>query len=505
MNDYPSTFSEEEFKDLFDNAHDLVHFLEPDGRVAYVNPSWSRILGYEIGEIKGRIINDFVHPEDLQMFTSYRCRLLQRQQPGEKLLVRFVSKAGNIVYLEGFVSPKFLNGRALYTRGIFRDVSSRVEDEKQLQFYLGELREREENLKQLIEHAPDAVIVADEHSRITLWNPKAEEIFGWSSEQAVGKTLNETIIPEGYRKAHDTGMKRYLSTGEAHILNQTIEISALHRSGREFPISLTISKSQVRGKTVFISFSRDLTAQKKAELELQKQRKDLEQSNRELEQYAWLTSHDLREPLRKMLTFSDLLQRRYAHEMSEEANTYVQKIHDAGKRMGKLIENLLTYSGIAEEHTLFEPVNLNLVINEVLSNLEVNIKETDAEIYVDPLPTIEAIPFQMKQLLQNLVANAIKYKQPNISPRITISGQPKSVSAIELKVADNGIGFQVLDEKKIFGLFQRLHPDKDVKGSGIGLALCKKIVLNHAGSISVESKPGVGSTFSIVLPYKREI
>lgn len=495
--------SEERYRDLFDNAHDLIHILEPDGSIIYVNQFWLNSLEYRFEEIVGKVIYDFVDEEERERFRTYRTHVLNGVEKEKEITFPFRTKSGRKLIVEGFVSPRFQQGKAIATRGIFRDVTERIKNEEERNFYTKQLAEREENLNKLVTHAPDAIIVANAVGTIILWNPKAEEFFGWTAAEAVGRQLHDTIIPPAYRQAHRTGMQRYMDSGETHILNQTIEITALHKSGREFPISLTISQSQQGGEAVFISFSRDLTRQKKAELELQRQQKELEQSTRELEQYAWLTSHDLREPLRKILTFSNLIETRYPEVLQTGAKEYLLKIQDAGKRMGTLIEAILYYSSFTENTQMAELVNLNQVMQQVLADLEVPIKETNADVQAGPLPTVEAIPIQMKQLLQNLVSNAIKYHHPNRRPEIGVTARNINAHTVELIVRDNGRGFSMQDEKKIFGLFARLTHEKGLQGTGVGLALCKKIALNHGGNISVQSAPGEGATFYVSLPIKQ--
>lgn len=496
--------TEEQYKDLFDNAHDLIQILHRDGIIQYVNNAWLHSLEYTLDEIKGRSIFQFIDETERERYLQYREGILLGKEHDKEIIFAFRTKSGKKLMVEGFVSPRYENGIAVSTRGIFRDVTERIKNEEELRFYVKQLAEREENLNNLITHAPDAIIVADAAGTITFWNPKAEDFFGWTSNDAIGRKLEETIIPPVYKQAHNAGMKRYIATGESHILNQTIEITALHRSGKEFPISLTISQSQHGGETVFISFSRDLTQQKKAELELLRRQKELEQSNRELEQYAWLTSHDLREPLRKVLTFSDMILTRHQDGLKDDIKNYLAKIHDAGKRMGKLIDAILQYSSLTENKDLLEPVNLNQVIQQVLADLEVSIKEAGADVQVAPLPVVEAIPIQMKQLLQNLVSNAIKYRSKERKAIICISSHNKNPNTVELVIRDNGIGFSMQDEKKIFSLFTRLTNEKETKGTGVGLALCRKIVLNHSGSISVQSSLGEGSTFYVSLPIKQQ-
>lgn len=492
--------SEEKYKNLFDSAHDMIHIVEPDGKIIYVNAAWMKSLEYTIDEIQGKSIYAFVTPEDRERFKQYRENVLNSTSKDDEITASLQTKSGKKIVVEGFVSPKFENGIPVYTQGIFRNITQRLVNEQQLQYYNEQLIEREENLQQLIRHAPDAIIVIDVSGKIILWNPKAEEIFGWKEHEVLKRKLEETIIPEQYQQAHIQGMNRYLTTGEARILNRTIEITALNRHKEEFFISLTISQSQNSEGIIFIAFIRDITPQKRNEAELERKRRELENSNQELEQYGWLTSHDLREPLRKILTYSDIILTAHNGHLPDDIKKPVLKIYDAATRMRSLIEAILHYSSITNEHSLFSKVNLNQLVHEVLNDLELEIKEKQAIVDVHPLPTIEAVSFQMRQLFQNLIGNALKYHKPSEKPFIEIQSKNIDVNAVELTVKDQGIGFEMKDEKKVFQLFQRLHTQQSIAGTGVGLALCKKIVQNHGGTISVASEVNKGTTFCITLP-----
>jgi len=221
--------SEEKYKDLFDNANDLIHIVDPQGRIIYVNNAWIKSLGYSLDEIKGRDIYSLVADQDRERFVAYRQSVLTGVVNDDHIKVSLKNRQGKNIIVEGFISCKFINGAQIYTRGIFRDITSRVEDDLKLKSFNEQLIEREENLQQLLQHAPDAIIVIDEYSNIIFWNPKSEEIFGWTFEEVAGRPLAETIIPPYYRQAHADGMKRYLITGEVRVLNKTIEITALNK------------------------------------------------------------------------------------------------------------------------------------------------------------------------------------------------------------------------------------------------------------------------------------
>jgi two-component system, LuxR family, sensor kinase FixL len=478
--------NEEWFKDLFDNAHDLIHIAKPDGTLLYANPSWFEILEYELDEIKNMSVYDLVDDSAKEAYIKYRQAILRGDNIQKETTVTFSSKSGKKIILEGFLSAKFNGGKPLYTRGIFRDVSLRIQSEQ--------------NLQELIFNAPDAIIVINSLGLITLWNPRSELIFGWKAEEVLGKSLTQTIIPPIYHEAHEKGLQRYLQTGQPHILNKTIEVAALTRDQKEFPISLTISKSIKGDKLNFIAFIRDITEQKKNETELQRKRVELEASNKEIEQYAWLTSHDLREPLRKILTFSDILLSHNGEELAPNTFKYITKINNAADRMNGFIEALLHYSSIREDEMPYEPTDLNKIVKEVLLDIELMIHESGASVQLEELPVIEAIPFQMKQLFQNLISNAIKYRRHDIHSIIRISCDGLNENEVSISVQDNGTGIEQKNLGRIFKLFQRLNTDQ--KGTGVGLAICKKIVEKHKGSLTVESLPLVGTTFHITLPRK---
>ncbi len=491
--------TEEKYKTIFENASDMINIVTPEGKILYVNNAWRKTLGYTEEELKGESIYFFVCTKDREKFRSYRNEVIHTCKTGEVVSFSFLSKNNKEIIVEGGVSCKYRDGKPEYTQGIFRDVTRRVQNEEKLRFYTEQVLEREEKIKQLIQNAPDAIIVINEQSQINIWNPKAEEIFGWKAEEVLGLTLGETIIPIQYREGHERGMQRFLTTGEPHILNKTIEITALKKDGTEFYISLTISKADLPQGILFVSFVRDITEHRRQQQELEEKRMQLERSNLELEQYAWVTSHDLKEPLRKIMTFSNMLLSSPENKFNEEAEKKINKINDAAARMDKLIEAILLYSNISNTQQQFIKTDLNVILKEVLSDLEIRIANYQAKINAEPLPVIKGIPFQLRQLFQNLISNAIKYSKPNVIPVIDI-GCKKSAHSFIISIKDNGIGFDKNYSEKIFQVFQRLVPRHKYEGTGIGLALCKKIVENHGGTISATSKENEGACFQIVLP-----
>ncbi|MFH1746059.1 MAG: ATP-binding protein [Planctomycetota bacterium] len=271
--------------------------------------------------------------------------------------------------------------------------------------------------------------------------------------------------------------------------------------------------ADVKRKLVYAS-ARDVTELKRAQSELEEFTTRLQRSNRELEDFASVASHDLQEPLRKVLTFGDRLQAGCGDTLSAQGRDYVERMRGAAQRMQGLIHDLLAFSRVATQAQPFAPVDLARVVRDVLTDLEVRIEELGAQVTVQQLPTIEADPLQMRQLLQNLIGNALKFHRPNVPPVVRISAttqddEPASQNVkptgpvCHLQIEDNGIGFEEKYCDRIFNVFQRLHGRDAYEGTGIGLAICRKIAERHGGSITATSTPGQGSTFSVTLPISR--
>ena len=256
----------------------------------------------------------------------------------------------------------------------------------------------------------------------------------------------------------------------------------------------------------------DITERKLAESSLRDLTGRLERSNRELQDFAYVASHDLQEPLRKISVFGDRLRTKYAVSLGEDGRDYLERMLKAATRMQSLINDLLTFSRLATKHRPFVRVDLTQVVRDVIGDLEARIEQLHGEVQVGPLPTIEAEPLQMRQLLQNLIGNALKFSRPGEQPivRVTASTFQESVpeaprnspplQMLELRVTDNGIGFDEKYLDRIFNVFQRLHSRAEYEGTGMGLAIARRIAEHHRGQITAESKPGEGATFIVKLP-----
>ena len=501
-------------KNLFEEAHDLVQVVHLNGNILLVNNSWLTILGYRSDEIENKSIYSFIVDEDRERYKNYREQIIRGELKNAPLVFKLRSKDGLAIPVEGIVSIKKENDEPLYTCGIFRDISSRLASEQQLKELNNQLREREQNLQLLLLQAPDAVIVINKESEITFWNPKAETLFGWKAEEVLHTDLAQAIIPHQHREAHKKGMQRFLSSGEARVLNKTIEISALRKNGDEFFVALTISPTSQAGETAFIAFLRDITKQKQNLLDLENKTKQLERSNAYLEDFAHAASHDLQEPLRKILTFADRLKNNLKKHLTESDSKYFERLEASASRMQLLVDDLLEFSRVSDKDQEVEAVDLNVNVENALEELELLIEEKEATVTTGSLPVIKGNRRQLFQLFQNLIGNSLKYNRPGVPPKIDIRAQTVkgSDAPIELptthgenmfhliEIEDNGIGFEQAHAQKIFEVFRRLHGKAEYAGTGVGLAIASKVISNHNGFIWATGKPEVGAVFHILLP-----
>lgn len=377
-----------------------------------------------------------------------------------------------------------------------------------------EIRERERaqeavlmseaKVRSLVESANDAIVLADEHGHIVLWNQGARGIFGYTEPEAIGQPLT-MLMPPDFREAHHKGFHHYLRARENKVIGRTVELRGQRKDGTIFPIDLSLSTwTTTAGNIFFSGIIRDTTERKETFEKLEHFAAQLERSNQELQAFAYVASHDLQEPLRKVQAFGDRLKVRCADALSPEGKDYLERMQNAARRMQNLINDLLLFSRVSTQEQPFERVDLNRVVREVLSDLEIRIQQTKGTIQVGPLPVVEADPLQMRQLFQNLLSNGLKFHRPEEPPVIRVSASVPSAVAegenCDIVVADNGIGFEEKYLDRIFAVFQRLHGRTAYEGTGIGLAICRKITERHGGRITARSAPDQGATFIVTLP-----
>lgn len=350
----------------------------------------------------------------------------------------------------------------------------------------------------LLEVAPDPIVIVNARGAIAIVNRQTELAFGYTRDELVGAQV-EVLVPEQSRRAHISEREDYQSAPQTRPMGSGLELYGRRKDGSAFPVEISLSPLHTEGGTLIISIIRDTTARKQAEEYLRATTAELERSNRELEQFAYVASHDLQEPLRMVASYTQLLARRYRGKLDADADEFIEYAVDGARRMQELINDLLTYSRVGSRSLELRRVDAGEVVDRVCRDLSSAIEDAHATVTHDDLPEITADPTQLQQLFQNLLANGIKFRRSDVVPDVHVSAE-RTGTSWRFRVRDNGIGIESQYLDRIFVLFQRLHSRSDYPGTGIGLAICKKIVERHGGAIAVHSILGQGTTFEISLP-----
>ena len=349
----------------------------------------------------------------------------------------------------------------------------------------------------LLEAAPDAMVVVNQAGEIVLLNVQAEKQFGYRRDELLGQPVTN-IIQEGFAERLIADDLRSAEDALAQQIGTGIELTALRKDGSEFPIEIMLSPLESAEGILVTAAIRDISVRRAAAADLLQKVEDLARSNEELGQFAYIASHDLQEPLRMVASYTQLLSRRYKGKLDADADEFIAYAVDGASRMQRLIQDLLTFSRVGSHSMALIATSSEDSLDKALANLRGAINDSGALVTHDPLPTVLADESQLTQLFQNLVGNAIKYQNPGV-PEVHISAARSGGKRWTFSIKDNGLGIDSEYFDRIFGLFQRLHKREEFAGTGIGLAICKKIVELHGGTISVESEPGRGSTFRFTL------
>ncbi len=349
----------------------------------------------------------------------------------------------------------------------------------------------------LLEAAPDAMVVVDQAGAIVLLNVQAEKQFGYSRDELIGQPVTN-IIPDGFAERIIADDLRSAADALAQVIGTGIELTALRKDGSEFPIEIMLSPLESAGGILVTAAIRDISVRQAAEAHLAREVDELARSNEELEQFAYIASHDLQEPLRMVASYTQLLGRRYKGKLDDDADEFIAFAVDGATRMQGLIQDLLAYSRVSSQGAELSDTSSDEALQYATRNLGGAIEDSGAVVTHDPLPMVRADEMQLIQLFQNLVGNAIKYTKAD-PPTVHVSATRAIGRKWEFSVRDNGLGISPEYYERIFGMFQRLHKRDEFEGTGIGLAICKRIVERHGGTISVESSPGQGSTFRFAL------
>jgi PAS domain S-box-containing protein len=480
------------YRGLLEAAPDAMVVVNPGGKIVLLNVQAEKQFGYRRDELLGQKVTNIIPVGFAERLIADDLRSEEDaldQQMGTGIELIGLRKDGGEFPIEIMLSPLESAEGTLVTAAI-RNISVRKATETHLSQMEGRYRG-------LLEAAPDAMVVVNQVGEIVLLNVQAEKQFGYRRDELLGQKVTN-IIPVGFAERLIADDLRSAEDASAQQIGTGIELTARRKDASEFPIELMLSPLRNAEGILVTAAIRDISVRKKAAVILLQKIEELNRSNEELGQFAYIASHDLQEPLRMVASYTQLLSRRYRGKLDADADEFITFAVDGASRMQRLIQDLLTYSRVGTKGKSLRQTSSEDALQHALVNLRGSIDGSGAVVTHDPLPTVLADEMQLTQLFQNLVGNAIKYQKSGI-PHVHIAAAMNGEKKWTFAVKDDGIGIDPQYFERIFGMFQRLHKREEFSGTGIGLAICKKIVERHGGNISVESAAGHGTTFRFTL------
>jgi PAS domain S-box-containing protein len=481
--------SQKSFSTLANNISQLAWMADEKGDIFWYNDRWFEYTGTTLEEMTGWGWQTVHHPDHVKRVVAKIARCFQAGEIWEDTFPLRGRDGKYRLFLSRAVPVRDPEGKVLRWFGTNTDISESTESGAR---YRG-----------LLEAAPDAMVVVNDAGEIVLLNVQAEKWFGYNRDELIGQKVKniipegfaERIIPHGRRSGTEEKLAQHLGAG--------IELLGRRKDGSEFPIELMLSPLESAEGILVTAAIRDITVRKRSDEHLAKAVGELKRSNDELQQFAYVSSHDLQEPLRMVSSYTQLLAKRYKGRLDSDADEFIAYAVDGCNRMQELIQDLLAYSRAGTNGKALHEISSEDALKTALTNLRGTIEQSGAVVTHDFLPAIRIDETQLTQVFQNLVGNAIKYRGVE-SPQVHVSALRNGGNEWIFSVRDNGLGIDPQYFGRIFILFQRLHGREEFEGTGIGLAICKKIVEQLGGRIWVESQPEKGSTFCFALPEMEE-
>lgn len=485
----------------------------------FYSENFFKILGCEsiLHGIDPGFSIQFVHPDDLEFVQEFNKDIFIKEESFKKEY-RLIKKNGELIHVRNDSKVYFDANNNKWITGVFRDVTDEYIKNADLENALNSINESENHYHMMIEEVVDyAILFLDKDGNITNWNKGAERIKGYTNKEIIGQNLS-VFYP---KEDQENGIPQKLLTEAKEKGRANLEGWRVRKDGTKFwgNVVVTAIFDANRNLIGFSKVTRDLTDKKISEdkikahgLLIEQKNIDLENMNKELQSFAYISSHDLQEPLRKINTFIALILENDLDKLSQKSKTYFEKIQKATARMKTLINDLLKYAHTKVDERKFEQTDINELINELHMEMMEAFESKKATLKFEKTSNIKVIPFQFKQLFANLFSNSLKFTSAERNPEIIIKcadATPEEIKQLHLTgdqnykkftVTDNGIGFDPQYNEKVFKLMERLHGKHEYSGTGIGLSICKKIIENHHGIIFAEGAIGVGATFTFMVP-----
>jgi PAS domain S-box-containing protein len=471
--------TEEQIQAIFNAAPDAIIVIDHAGHVVNWNPKAKELFGWSMEEVKGTSLSESIIPH------RYRERhekgMVHFLQTGEgpvlnrALEMRALRKDETEFDVALSISPTVFNNEYLFI-GFVRDIT--------------EQKKAEEKFKGLLESAPDAMIIADREGKIVLVNQQAVSLFGYSEKEITGQFV-EMLIPAMERDKHASHRAKFYKEPKVRSMGAGLELFAIRKDESSFPVEISLSPLSTSEGMLVAAAIRDISERKKAE-------EDLLQLNKELESFTYSVSHDLRSPLRIIDGYADMLRSDYTDKLDEDGARYIDVIKSNARRMGQLIDDLLNLSHTGRKELLMHQTQMNRLVQTIVDE-QFSLHGQRTEVIQEKLEPAFCDSSLMQQVWSNLIGNAFKYSSKKEQPVVKIRSE-RNANEIIYSVSDNGVGFDMQYAGKLFGVFQRLHKVTEFEGTGVGLALVKRIIHKHKGRIWAESEPGKGATFFFSLP-----
>jgi PAS domain S-box-containing protein len=471
------------FQLIVESSPNAIVLVNKEGKIAYVNNETEKLFGYTKSDLIGQVVEILIperykdrHPDFRGSFFSSPS--VRAMGAGRELFA--IRKNKTELPIEIGLKPIVTVDGTMVLASII-DITER--------------KKAEERFRLVVESSPSAMVLVNQEGNITLINKQIEILFGYKRTELIGNKL-EILIPERFTH-HVSYRNRFLESPLTRAMGVGRDLFARRKDGSEIQVEIGLNPIETEDGQLVLASIIDITERKIQELSLKKQ-VELETKNKELEQFAFVASHDLQEPLRTISNYMQIFEEDYLTKLDDNAKTYIQSVNNATKRMSMLVKALLDFSRLGRDRKLAY-VDCRKLLDNVISDLQDMIKKSNATIEVSEMPSLNIYEVEISQLFQNLITNAIKFQAEGAKPILRISSK-KLTDKWQFSVGDNGIGIAPIHFQRIFDIFQRLHTNAEYEGNGIGLANCKKIVELHQGEIWVESAQGKGTTFNFTIP-----
>jgi PAS domain S-box-containing protein len=472
--------AETRFRAVVESAPSGMVMIDRAGNIALVNRETERLFGYARDEIIGKPVELLVPARFRGRHPAFRTDFFANPQTramGAGRELYGLRKDGSEIPVEIGLNP-IETDEGLFVLASIVDITAR--------------KRAEARFRAAVESSPNGMVMIDQTGKIILVNREIERLFGYTRDQLIGEPI-ERLVPERLRGRHPELRTDFFTTPQARAMGAGRDLFGRRRDGVEIPVEIGLNPIETEEGLFVLASVVDISERKRAEAELRR-------SNAELEQFAYVASHDLQEPLRMVANYTQLLAKRYRGKLGSDADEFIHFAVDGALRMQQLIADLLAYSRVGTRGKPLAPTDCEAVLARALADLKLTVQQSGAVVTHDPLPTVLGDETQLGQLFQNLLANALKFHGPE-APRVHVSAEVNEADW-RFTVRDNGIGIAPEHTERIFVIFQRLHTAAEYPGTGIGLAICKKIVERHGGRLWVESEPGKGTAFRFTIPLR---